>query len=172
VTDKNPREHRLCLARLDERRIGIPVSLVREVIRPVHLTAVPLAPPEVLGLFNLRSVIVTLLDLRCAMGLRPKADSEQEYVLVIDLDGALSAILVDRVEEVLELKAESFREQKSFGEELGPKVVEGVYEHPEGAILRIDIPTLQKFIRRQSKRIRSQSDSGLIPMPTSEYRMR
>ncbi len=42
---------------------GIPVAQVREVIRPGGVVRVPGAPPSVVGIVNVRGVVVTVLDL-------------------------------------------------------------------------------------------------------------
>jgi purine-binding chemotaxis protein CheW len=50
---------------------GIPVEAVQEVLRGQTLTPVPLAPPAVKGLLNLRGDIVTVLDLSETLGGHP-----------------------------------------------------------------------------------------------------
>ena len=48
---------------------GLPISRVQDVFAPDRLTRVPLAPPEIAGLLNLRGRIVTAIDLRRRLGL-------------------------------------------------------------------------------------------------------
>ncbi len=52
---------------------GVDVSLVQEVVRLQQMTPVPLAPPEIAGLINLRGEVLTALDLRVRLGLPPAA---------------------------------------------------------------------------------------------------
>jgi chemotaxis signal transduction protein len=52
-----------CTFRLGGRLYGIRVERVQEVLKPMPLTPVPLAPAAVRGLLNLRGQIVTALDL-------------------------------------------------------------------------------------------------------------
>ena len=49
---------------VDELCLGIEVAKVQEVTGAVDMTPVPLAPPAVRGLINLRGQIVTAIDLR------------------------------------------------------------------------------------------------------------
>src|SRR5208283_5174951 len=49
--------------RIKSQIVGLPVHCVKTVFHPDRLTPVPLAPPEVAGLVNLRGRIVTALHL-------------------------------------------------------------------------------------------------------------
>jgi purine-binding chemotaxis protein CheW len=53
-----------CVFRLGSRYFAVAVKLLREVVEVPSLTSVPLAPPELLGLFSLRGQVVPLLDLQ------------------------------------------------------------------------------------------------------------
>ena len=59
---ESPRQ--FCTFRLADHEFGVDVLRVQEVIRYQQVTRVPLAPPVVEGLINLRGQIVTALDLR------------------------------------------------------------------------------------------------------------
>ena len=48
---------------------GLPILRVQDVFMPERLTRVPLAPPEIAGVLNLRGRIVTLIDMRRRLGL-------------------------------------------------------------------------------------------------------
>ena len=59
---------------VDRLLFGVEVEKVQEVIRYQAMTRVPLAPPVVKGLINLRGQIVTAVDLRGRLGLPPRAN--------------------------------------------------------------------------------------------------
>jgi purine-binding chemotaxis protein CheW len=87
---------------------GIEVVKVQEVLRYQRMTPVPLAPPEVAGLINLRGQIVTALDLRCRLGLPPRpGDRLPMNVVVRTIEGSLS-LLVDEIGDVIEVAEASF----------------------------------------------------------------
>jgi hypothetical protein len=59
-----------CVFNVGERRLGIVTAHVREIVEP-HLvcpTAIPLTPPCVQGLFNLRGQVLPLVDLAPLVG--------------------------------------------------------------------------------------------------------
>ena len=86
---------------LDGLYFGIEVLNVQEVIRHQDMTPVPLAPPMVRGLINLRGQIVTALDLRTRLGLSPRTDGDMPMNVVVRHEGELFSLLVDEVGDVL-----------------------------------------------------------------------
>ncbi len=61
---------RCCLFRLGEANyFALPAGNVRQVISPEQVNPVPLAPPELKGLFVLRGAAVALIDLAALIGL-------------------------------------------------------------------------------------------------------
>ena len=98
-----------CTFVLDGHLFGVPVSSVQEVLRAQALTSVPLAPLEVAGLLNLRGQIVTSLELRARLGLRPRpADAPSVNVVVKTADGNAVSLVVDEIGDVIEPPREAF----------------------------------------------------------------
>ena len=87
---------------------GPRLERVRDVFVPRGLSQVPLAPPEVAGLLNLRGRIVTAIDLRRRLGLPPRADGGAPVAVGIEERGELYGLIVDQVGDVLRLKRSSF----------------------------------------------------------------
>src|SRR5438445_1840154 len=99
-----PARRQFCTFFLDELFFGVEVKKVQEVLRYQVMTRVPLAPPVVRGLINLRGQIVTAMDLRIRLQLSElPADQLPMNVVVRDGDGATS-LLVDRIGDVLEVE--------------------------------------------------------------------
>lgn len=95
---------------VDGHLLGIEVTRVQEVIRYQEMTRVPLAPPEVSGLINLRGQIVTAMDLRRRLGLPERAADELPMNVVIGVDDGAVSLLVDAIGDVLEVAEERFEE--------------------------------------------------------------
>ncbi len=93
---------------LDGQMFGIPVLQVQDVLGPQRITRVPLAPPEVAGSLNLRGRIVTAIDLRRRLRLKPLEGGKVGMSVVVDQGGELYSLLVDSVGEVLSLSAKTF----------------------------------------------------------------
>src|SRR5215831_12277244 len=64
-------ESQYCVFRSGRERFCLPVLDVEEVLDWPIVTKLPLAPPYLLGIFNLRGVIVPLIDIALTEGRRP-----------------------------------------------------------------------------------------------------
>jgi purine-binding chemotaxis protein CheW len=88
---------------LDGQLFGLPIARVQDVFMPDRLTHVPLAPPEIAGVLNLRGRIVTAVDLRVRLGMAPRADGRPPMAVGIELKGESYGLLIDSVGEVMKL---------------------------------------------------------------------
>jgi len=93
---------------LDGLLFGIEVEKIQEVLNYLEITPVPLAPPVVLGLINLRGQIITAVDLRQRLGLNMRADSRLSINIVIRSNQDALSLLVDSVGDVVEAGEETF----------------------------------------------------------------
>jgi purine-binding chemotaxis protein CheW len=80
---------------------GVPVLEVQDVIAPVRIDRIPLAPAEVAGSLNLRGRIVTAVDLRPRLGLPLRDEGERFMCVIVERANELYALLVDDVGDVL-----------------------------------------------------------------------
>jgi purine-binding chemotaxis protein CheW len=88
---------------IGEQLFGLPISRVQDVFVPDRLTRVPLAPPEVAGVLNLRGRIVTAIDMRSRLDLGKRPDGQPVMAIGIEMKGESYGLLVDGVGEVLKL---------------------------------------------------------------------
>jgi len=89
-----------CTFRLAGRDYGVELARVLEVLRPQPITRLPLSPPAIAGLLNLRGRIVPVVDPRVVLGAaRPSLDARGGLVVVSGDDGPV-ALLVDAIGDV------------------------------------------------------------------------
>jgi chemotaxis signal transduction protein len=74
---------------------GLPISRVQDVFVPERLTRVPLAPPEIAGMLNLRGRIVTAIDLRKRLSLDAEASERPRMAVGIEYLGESYGLLID-----------------------------------------------------------------------------
>jgi purine-binding chemotaxis protein CheW len=97
-----------CTFYLDKLLFGIDLRGVQEVIRSLDATQVPLAPPVVSGLINLRGQIVTAVDLRRRLELTPRLPNALPMNVVVRSDDGAVSFLVDEIGDVVEVDDSSF----------------------------------------------------------------
>jgi purine-binding chemotaxis protein CheW len=83
--------------------IGLEVQRVREVLSQPEVTPVPLAPPGVVGLLNLRGEIVTVIDARHRLGLPARGPDQDCSHVIVPTEGEVISLVVDSEGEVAEL---------------------------------------------------------------------
>lgn len=117
---------------------GVDVSLVQEVVRLQLITPVPLAPPEIAGLINLRGEVLTAIDLRTRLGL-PSADPDREPVnVVVRVDDEPVSLLVDEIGGVLEVSGVPFEQTPSTVAESVRDLLLGAYTLPDRLLLALN----------------------------------
>jgi purine-binding chemotaxis protein CheW len=131
-------EHQFCTFLLGGHYFGIDVLKVQEVIRYQEMTRVPLAPPVVRGLINLRGQIVTAIDLRRRLDLpdQPAADLPVNVVVQTN-DGAVS-LLVDEIGDVVRVPAEAFERPPETLRGTARELIRGAYKLDGRLLLILD----------------------------------
>lgn len=102
----SPRD--ICTFFLGGQLFGLDVAEVQEVIHVPRMTRVPLAPPAIAGLLNVRGGLVTALDLRPHLGLPPAPAQAGQMNLVMRAADAAASLLVDSVGEVIQVAPEAW----------------------------------------------------------------
>ncbi len=116
--------------------IGVPD--VQEVLRQQEMTRVPLAPPVIEGLINLRGQIVTALDMRRRLNLPDRPRDVEPMSIVVRFGEESVSLQVDDIGDVLELDAALLSPPPDH---IGPQVRElicGVSQLPDRLLLVLD----------------------------------
>lgn len=90
-----------------ETMFGLAINRVHDVFIPAGVTPVPLSPPEIVGLLNLRGRVVTAVCLRRRLGLPPSDTEGNKMAIGLEQGGETFALVVDGVGEVLKLGADT-----------------------------------------------------------------
>ncbi|MCH8268459.1 MAG: purine-binding chemotaxis protein CheW [Acidobacteria bacterium] len=127
-----------CTFFLDGHYFGVEVEKVQEVRMYQELTPVPLAPPVLKGLINLRGQIVSAIDLRCRLEFPERDNSELPMNVVVRTEDGVVALLVDEIGDVLEFKEESFEPLPETLGGVARDLVTGVYKLKDSLMLILD----------------------------------
>ena len=131
-------EHQYCTFFLDGLYFGIEVLRVQEIIRYQEMTRVPLAPPVVRGLINLRGQIVTALDLRKRLELKERPDGQLPMNVVVQTDDGPISLLVDDVGDVLEVSEKAFEPPPQTLGGVVRELIRGAYKLKGRLLLVLD----------------------------------
>ena len=99
-------EQQLVTFKLGNEEFGIPISQIQEIDRYSQITRVPRAPEFVDGVTNLRGEVVPVIDTRKRFGLEVKAADDRTRIIMVELAGTKTGLLVDSVSQVLNIAAQ------------------------------------------------------------------
>ncbi len=121
--------NQVLVAFLGNQTFGIPIMQIQDVLRARSITQVPLAPTCIEGVMNLRGRIVTAVNLRkriSAVG--DDSNAEQGMSIVIEHEGELFSLIVDRVGDVLSLDPDLVEEAPVTLNPLWKEICMGAYQ--------------------------------------------
>ena len=117
---------------------GVEVLKVQEVIRYQGMTRVPLAPPMIQGLINLRGQIVTAIDLRRRLELAAREGDQLPMNVVVRTDDGAVSLLVDEIGDVVEIQDDIYERPPETLKGVARELVQGVYKLKEQLLLILD----------------------------------
>ncbi len=123
---------------LDAESYGIDVMRVQEVLSVPEITAVPGAPPWIIGVINLRGNVVPVIDTRMRLGMSSKPPGVSDRVIVIEADEQIVGILVDSVAEVAHIRAGQINSTPNIGRRECVRYIHGVVSWNGALLILLD----------------------------------
>jgi purine-binding chemotaxis protein CheW len=124
---------------LDGDLFGVEVEHVQEVLRSQGITRVPLAPPAVAGLINLRGQVVTAIELRERLGRTPRPEGQEAVVIVVRLHGEAVSLLVDSIADVVDVNVRDFEAPPDTLDGAARELIRGAYKLSGQLLLALDV---------------------------------
>lgn len=127
---------------LGEEMFAIGILSIREILEYGQLTEVPMTPPFIRGVINLRGAVVPVIDLSARFGRPTREVSKRTCIVIIETDaGAASGsdgmdtgprqtqqmgVVVDAVSEVLEIPPAEIEPPPAFGARIRIDFIQGM----------------------------------------------
>src|SRR5271169_2949167 len=89
--------------RIGRETFGLPIGMVREIVRVPEITSVPNAPDYIEGVINLRGRIIPIIDLRKRFNEKFTEPGKKNRVVVVELDNRRIGLIVNSASEVLRI---------------------------------------------------------------------
>ena len=87
----------------------IDIRAVREIRGWTAPTPMPNAPPYVLGVINLRGIVMPVLDLRARLGLGETTGTSRHVYVVVQHEDRVVGLMVDAVQETFTVDADQLQ---------------------------------------------------------------
>jgi purine-binding chemotaxis protein CheW len=124
---------------IGDHMFGLPIFRVQDVFVPDRLTRVPLAPPEVAGILNLRGRVVTAIDMRSRLDFGPREPGAPVMAIGIETKGESYGLLVDAVGEVMQLHNSACEAKPANLDPRLSRVAAGIYRLEGQLMVVLDV---------------------------------
>ena len=116
---------------------GIDSELAEVVMEVPPITFVPYTPDFVQGIVNIRGNIVVVVDIRGFFGLEKLKNKKNPRIVVVDIDGKTTGLLMDSVSDVLNIPIKDIQPPLSTVTGHKAEFVKGETKLPDGRFLSL-----------------------------------
>ncbi len=145
MTSSKNVEIRYSILCISDKYFGVEVEYMREVSLLPSYTRVPLVPASILGVFNLRGQINSIIDLSPFLDLPLKNIKDTDFVVMIEYKKIRIGVVVDRVLDVLAIDMNKTKIPTRDQPLNLINYTNGYYDHKKfGRIFLLDIESIFK----------------------------
>ncbi len=128
---------------LGEEKYGLNILKVRELISfPEGLTRIPGVPDYIIGMFNLRGLVIPVMDLREKFNMSGEERHEFSVIIIVEVDNKSIGITVDSVSDVIFVKEDDIQETTELAVNVDTKFIKGVAKTKDEMVILLDIDFL------------------------------
>jgi purine-binding chemotaxis protein CheW len=117
---------------------AIPLLFVKEVIAIPEVTPIPFTPPHFKGIMNLRGQVISVIDMRTKLGIKPQ-NSAENAVIICDLQSVCLGVVVDSINSVLSPTEGELSGKPDIQSSKASDYITNVYRKDKKLILFLDI---------------------------------
>ena len=127
---------------LHEQEFCVETTTVREIRGWSPCMLIPHAPPNVLGVLNLRGSVIPIVDLAGKLGMAPNRGNERCAIVVADVEGSMIGLVVDRVSDILTISHDLIQPVPPIAVGFDARSAQGVIAQGSGMTCFLDLKAL------------------------------
>ena len=128
---------------LGEEKYGLNILKVRELISfPEGLTRIPGMPDFIVGMFNLRGLVIPVMDLRKKFKMSSEERHEFSVIIIVEVDNKNIGLTVDAVSDVIFVKDDEMQDTSELAVNVDTKFIKGIAKTKDEMIILLDIDYL------------------------------
>lgn len=128
--------------RVGDELYAVPITEIKEIIKPRPLTEVPRAPSYIPGILSLRGVIIPVFDLRERLHFERGQQTGRSRIVVVKRKEEPCGLLVDEVVQVVQLPSDGIEPPPSVLEGIDREFVAGIGRSGEKMVILLSLETL------------------------------
>jgi purine-binding chemotaxis protein CheW len=137
---------------------AVEMAPVQEIIRVPDVVRVPLSPPTLEGLANLRGKVLPIVSLRRALGFDERESDDTSRAVVIDI-GQPMGFVVDRVSSVVGVDVSKIEGLSEIGGTVNTELLSGMIKDIGGHAM-VMVLNFEKLIAQEFREIASMASSA------------
>src|ERR1700727_1960524 len=148
--------------RVGRETFGLPIAMVREIVRVPEITSVPNAPAYIEGVINLRGRIVPVVDLRKRFGEKVPEPTKKNRIVVVELDNRPIGLIVNSASEVLKISPSEIEAPHTVFQDGALNYMTGVGKIRGRLVIMLD---LSRILQRGELRKLDEVAETAAPVP-------
>lgn len=128
---------------LGEEMFAIGILSIREIIQYGSVTDVPMTPPFIRGVLNLRGAVVPVVDLATRFGRRAKENTKRTCIVIVETDSHKGrqqmGVVVDAVSAVLDVPPSDIEPPPEFGTQVRNDFIQGMCKIEGKFVIVLDL---------------------------------
>ena len=112
--------------RIGDQEFCVNIMSVREIRGWTQATPMPHAPSYVLGVINLRGVVLPIVDMSQRLGMKPAEPTVRHVIIVAQVGPKVVGLLVDAVSDILTVTPENIQPTPDVANEAAKAYARGI----------------------------------------------
>jgi purine-binding chemotaxis protein CheW len=123
--------------KLNSEEYALEISGVQEIIKVNSITRVPRSKHYILGVINLRGIVIPVIDLNIRFGNGKSSEIEKKRVIILKFGTLSVGIVVDGVSEVIDISASQILSNPTITTSINQEFLKGVCKLGDDRLLTL-----------------------------------
>ncbi|MFF0952199.1 chemotaxis protein CheW [Rhizobium leguminosarum] len=119
---------------LGGQQFCIKTTSIREIRGWAAASPLPHAPPDVIGVMNLRGSVIPIIDLAARLGVRSNIDTTRSAIVVAEVGRSVVGLVVDQVSDILSIRGDQVQPVPDLGTAFDPNFSHGIIPLERGMV--------------------------------------
>ena len=128
---------------LGSEKYGLQILKVRELISyPEVMTRIPGMPDFIVGMINLRGLVIPVIDLRLRFGMDIGEYDKYTVIIIVQVENKMIGMIVDSVADVVYLEDEKTQASTDISTNIDTQFIQGVANIRDDMVILLDVDHL------------------------------
>ena len=123
--------------RIGDQEFCVNIMSVREIRGWTPATPMPHAPSYVLGVINLRGVVLPIVDMSLRLGMKPVEPTVRHVIIVAQVGPKVVGLLVDAVSDIVQLTDSTIQPTPDVASDHVKTFVQGIFAVEGGRMISL-----------------------------------